>query len=317
MKKSLLNLILTLISFLIGLILCEITGRFIGLGNPILYEIDPIVGYRLKPNQKVRRLKNKYINTDREGFRVSIEKKDLNSKEIIFIGDSVTYGGSYIDNKELFSQLYCQISKENDYCLNGAINSWGTQNMGRLISNFNNYSTIKPKEFILVILPGDERRNLRSFTDTPYWSNNPKQPSAINEVLKFIITKKFVPALQTKPKNSLVSKRKDLNFINDMQRKIAWEELQNQLAKSKYPINLIITPPERWFTNTNQNLKEIEIYNDLLKDISDLETIKKTCNLYLQTKDIYKNNLYVDGVHLSKEGHKVWAQSIRSCLALK
>ena len=302
---------------MIGLIICEITGRFIGLGNPILYEIDPIVGYRLKPNQKVKRLKNKFITTDSEGFRVSGEKKDSNKRKIVFIGDSVTYGGSYIDDSELFSHLYCEITEDNDYCLNGAINSWGSQNMGRLISNFRIYSDVKPKEFIVVLLPGDERRNLRSFTDTPYWSNNPKQPSAINELMKFLITKKYLPALVSKPKNIKSSPKKDLNFLNDLQRKIAWEELKNHLLKSRYPINVIITPPERWFTKTNENSKEIEIYNNLLEDISYLANVKKTCNLYLQTKKIYKNNLYVDGVHLSTEGHKAWAKAIYSCLNLK
>ena len=189
--------------------------------------------------------------------------------------------------------------------------------MGRLISNFRIYSDVKPKEFIVVLLPGDERRNLRSFTDTPYWSNNPKQPSAINELMKFLITKKYLPALVSKPKNIKSSPKKDLNFLNDLQRKIAWEELKNHLLKSRYPINVIITPPERWFTKTNENSKEIEIYNNLLEDISYLANVKKTCNLYLQTKKIYKNNLYVDGVHLSTEGHKAWAKAIYSCLNLK
>ena len=106
-------------------------------------------------------------------------------------------------------------------------------------------------------------------------------------------------------------------MLNEIQRKLAWEELKNHLAKSKYPINLIITPPKRWFTNTIENSKEIAIYNNHLNDISYLENIKKTCNLYSQTKNIYKNNLFVDGVHLSKKGHEVWAQAIYSCLSLK
>ena len=138
------------ISVFIGIIFCEITGRIIGLGKPILYEDDSLVGYRLKPNQRVRRFQNKYITTDKEGFRISkFQKENVYSEKIVFVGDSVTYGGSYIDNKELFSQLFCEISKNNYYCLNGAINSWGTHNMGRFISNFELYSKWSLKNLFL------------------------------------------------------------------------------------------------------------------------------------------------------------------------
>ena len=133
MNKFFTKIILSIISILIGVTLCEITGRFIGLGKPILYQGDPLVGYRLKPNQRVQRLKKKFVTTNKEGFRISKKDGKKSIKKIVFIGDSVTYGGSYIDDSELFSQIFCQISEENDYCLNGGINAWGSQNMCRFI----------------------------------------------------------------------------------------------------------------------------------------------------------------------------------------
>jgi len=316
LHKYISKIILSLISIFIGLILCEITGRIIGLGSPILYQVDPLVGYRLKPNQKVKRLKNNYITTNNEGFRISKEYTNDGSDNIVFVGDSVTYGGSYINNSELFSQLFCEITKDNDYCLNGAINSWGSQNMGRFIANFNNYSDIKPKEFILVLLPGDEERNLRSFTDTPYWSNKPRQPSAINEILKFFIETKVIPNLQSRSKNdSKISHSKSFKSLIDLQREIAWGELKTYISKSQYPINLVITPPKRWFINKEKYSEEIEIYNQLINSISQEKVIKKSCNLYNKLKDKYNSDLYVDGVHLSQKGHKIWADLILSCLS--
>ena len=99
------------ISVFIGIIFCEITGRIIGLGKPILYNIDSLVGYRLKPNQRVRRFQNKYITTDQEGFRISkFQKENAYSEKIVFVGDIVTYGCYNIDDKELFSQQFCEIS---------------------------------------------------------------------------------------------------------------------------------------------------------------------------------------------------------------
>ena len=55
--------------------------------------------------------------------------------------------------------------------------------MGRFISNFRLYSERKPERFILVILPGDEQRNFRSLSGTPYWENQPKFPEATNNAI--------------------------------------------------------------------------------------------------------------------------------------
>ena len=44
-------------------------GRYLGLGDVILYDSDPLVGYRLRPNQSTKRRKNSFVNSDYEGFR--------------------------------------------------------------------------------------------------------------------------------------------------------------------------------------------------------------------------------------------------------
>ena len=94
------------------------------------------------------------------GFRIDPnEIKDSNSEIIIFVSDSVTYGGSYIDDTELFSSRYCE-NNSKLICLNAGVNGWGTYNMARFISNFSTYSERIPSKFLLVISPNDELRNL-------------------------------------------------------------------------------------------------------------------------------------------------------------
>ena len=313
-KNYLTNIFLFLLSILLGLTICEIMGRLIGLGNPILYYSDPLIGYRLKPNQRVKRLKNTFITTNHEGFRVNNLEDNKYFTKIVFVGDSVTYGGSYIDDSDLFSALFCKNSFEMDSCLNGAINSWGLHNMGRFISNFNIYSDIKPKKFILVVLPGDEHRNLRSLSDTPFWKNTPKNPKAINEILRFIFLKHIIPKLESNDKKSIKSFSHKSNEINKLQKYISWKELEMLLKNSKYPIDLVITPPQRWFQDKNKFTKEVKLYDKFLENISSLQNIIKTCNLYYKIENRYKSELYVDGVHLSSKGHKLWAKSIFECL---
>ena len=98
-----------------------------------------------------------------------------------------------------------------------------------------------------------------------------------------------------------------------MQKNIIWDELEELLKKSKYPINVVITPPKKWFKE-NLELKEIKIYEEYLSEISKLPIIKNTCNLYRFLKNDYNDNLYVDGVHLSNQGHELWAKKLKECL---
>ena len=314
-KKLIVNITISFFSIFLGIFLSEIVGKRIGLGNPLIYDSDPLVGYRLKPNQSKLRRGKSLVSTDAEGFRVDPSNElKLNSKFFVFVGDSVTYGGSYIDNTELFSTKFCELLNENFYCLNNGLNAWGVLNMGRFIANFKLYSERKPYSFNLVILPGDERRNIKSFSDTPFWDFPPREPSAINEIVRFINKKYFLPSL----KNSKKNQSNNLSYLNkdkilETQRNIVWNELKIQLKQSEYPINIIITPPKKWFDDKAQ-LKEVKKYDQLLKEISKIKIIKKTCNLYDYILPEYEKDLYVDGVHLSKKGHEIWANKLKECL---
>ena len=70
-KKSVYNILFIPSLLLIGVVISESTGRLLGLGKPLLYRKDPLVGYRLQPNQNNRRRNNSMITTDYEGFRVN------------------------------------------------------------------------------------------------------------------------------------------------------------------------------------------------------------------------------------------------------
>ena len=93
-------------------------------------------------------------------------------------------------------------------------------NMGRFIANFNLYSERQILKIILVILPGDERRNLKSFTDTPFWSSKPRNPKAINEVMRYITLKYLIPLFQRDSELVLVQKE-NIFKVNGRQ---SWKE---------------------------------------------------------------------------------------------
>ena len=122
-KKLVYNLLFLPSLFLMGIILSESTGRLLGLGKPLLYRKDPLVGYRLQPNQNNRRRNNAMVTTDYEGFRVNTNVKKDSFKEIVVFVAIVLHGGSYVDNSGLFTSLYCEVK----VLLNGGLNAWGRQ----------------------------------------------------------------------------------------------------------------------------------------------------------------------------------------------
>ena len=308
--KNLLNPTLFLSSVLLAIVISDYLGQKIGLGDPILYAPDELVGYRLKPNQSVSR-NNIEILTDHEGFRVSaLRPTDIQSSttSIVFVGDSVTYGGSYIQTEKTFPSLLC---KEWNYelCLNGAVNSWGLGNMTRLITHLDLYTKSKPLMIVVTVLPGDELRNIRSLSDTPFWQHRPLWPPAVREVLRFILWRYIQKAILGKTSNpsypSVSSKKYQLQL------KESWSQLFDALKKSDIPSILVVTPHKVYFEEPQKFDSEIKSYRALLDNIK-MPNIQK-CFLFDKLKKSYEPEWFVDQSHLSPSGHRKWKDAILKC----
>jgi hypothetical protein len=91
------------------LIACFLEGalRFgLGLGNPVLITPDAACSYILKPDQDVRRFFAR-THTNHYGMRSdeipSVKKAGV--LRLMFVGDSITYGTSRVDQDKLFTEL--------------------------------------------------------------------------------------------------------------------------------------------------------------------------------------------------------------------
>ena len=117
--KKYIYLIISIFSFLIIVTtITELYLRYIGLGDPIVYDSNFVYGYAPKANQKKSRFNNSVVTINDVGLR-SIENwsERKKYKKIVFFGDSVTYGGSYIDDKDTFVFLSCKnLKKFRTFC---------------------------------------------------------------------------------------------------------------------------------------------------------------------------------------------------------
>lgn len=148
-KKKFL-LIIVIISIIVLFIAIKLFDIFFqkkfGLGTPIIYENSRIFGYKIKPNQNIKRLGNN-IKINNLGMRSVQNWTNNNKKKIIFFGDSVTYGGSIVSNEDLFSEKTCDKlnKKDNNFlCGNLSVNGYSLFSIIRSIKykNFNNENLI-------------------------------------------------------------------------------------------------------------------------------------------------------------------------------
>jgi hypothetical protein len=82
-------------------VLAEFYLRTIGLGNPILYYADSSYRYPPRPNQKHVGQHGAAVTLDSKGPRGTKEWTAPADGKILFIGDSATWGGTYIDEGSL------------------------------------------------------------------------------------------------------------------------------------------------------------------------------------------------------------------------
>ncbi len=96
--------LVTVLSVAVLAIALEVGLRTIlGLGSPVLYVTDPRFGYFPKGNQHLHRFFVD-IDTNRFGMRSDpvSEVKTVGEYRILFVGDSVPFGTTYVDQRDIF-----------------------------------------------------------------------------------------------------------------------------------------------------------------------------------------------------------------------
>lgn len=114
-------MIMGLVLVLIPFCVLEIGLRIAGIGGSIIYDDDPVCGYRPRPNQQFSTM----------GFPVTILENGFRGPPahsgILCIGDSVTYGTAYVRDADTFPAMLGGA--------NAGVNGWGLQNMERFLAS--------------------------------------------------------------------------------------------------------------------------------------------------------------------------------------
>ena len=272
---------------------------FVGLGNPVLYDSSPLYGFRPQPNQTLKRFRGSTISLNNLGLRTDEDWYGEPDNKVLFLGDSVTYGGSYIGNTELFSTL--AVSRLPGFKAgNAGVNSWGVENIHGLIvlSEF-----LPAKTYVTVLVEADFYRGVTRLQGAPYWSVIPS--SGWHELLFF--------ALYRLNNTRYVNWRKyasDAHVARVVS--VAASKLveMDRLLTSRGMRHLVYISPTRRQADGTSNRDERVLKALREHGLAPIYIVDR-----LRSEGIAAAGLYYDSVHLDRRGHEVWGRLIGADLA--
>ena len=300
--------IIFLTIFILSVFFLEFLLKMYGLGEPIIYETNPTYRYAPKANQSVVRLNKSKVTINNKGLRATQKWDSKNLNKILFFGDSVTYGGSYIDDKEIFSEKVCsnlnKVNKIKYLCGNAGVNAFGVENIKNRIL----HGEVKDAEWMVITLIEENGfRSLQNVMSIPAFLDKPRFFPAIQEICLYLTWKINVFLRSGYTYNNTTQTKKITNFINIFQE--SFRSLNNTLIKesAKGKKILVVFHPSKESILSGVESEEYKLMKNIFNE-------EKSKLLFLDMFSIIKSssssNLYYDSVHLDKNGHLLFAEKI-------
>jgi lysophospholipase L1-like esterase len=184
----------------VGIAACGLTleiglRMILGLGSPVLFEFDSNFGAYPKSNQHLHRFFVR-INTNQYGMRsppVASVKEDGDYR-ILFVGDSVPFGTTYVDQADIFvermgGQLRIN-GKTRAIVMNGSSPGWAPSNELGFLKTRGLYAA---DMVVLVYNTKDLTQSFSQYQESPIMPlENP--PSAIGELWQRYLMPRIVSA---------------------------------------------------------------------------------------------------------------------------
>jgi hypothetical protein len=285
------------------IVLAEVYLRSIGLGHPILFYANASYRFAPQPNQKQSRLHGASVSIDSKGLRNSADWSDTADGKLLFIGDSVTWGGTYIDDKDLFSDGVCQrlggLTGKKFICGNAGANQYGTDNMAERIR----YKNVSDETTLVVTLIADD--TLRGLVDAEgryFFTRPPPQPfPALWEATTFAtwVAYKYLRPVDYRSADDLrVAERSLANLFAAIR----------ETDRPDRRVLIVLSPVER---ELNGHESELTKHVQAILARSGYPVL----DLHAAVTGADGPGFYYDGLHLDVRGHHFYAEQIANALA--
>lgn len=283
--------------------LVEILLRSAGLGYPILFYTNASYRFAPQPNQHQVRQRGAKVTIDSKGFRAVRDWTSAADGKLLFIGDSVTWGGTYIDDEDTFAAGVCarleKATGKGFVCGNAGANQYGTDNMAERIR----YKNVDDETVLIVtMISGDTLRGLRDADGSFFFSNPPPGPLRAHWEAATLLVWRLYHAMRP-----LQAYRSDHDF------RVAERSLENLFAairETQRPgrkVLIVLSPIEQELGGRESDLTRH--VRSLLErsgfDLLDLQAAVTAADA---------PGFYYDGLHLDTKGHHFYADQIAARL---
>lgn len=282
-----------------------IAKKYLGLGEPIVYDSHALWGYSPRENRQYKRFDGDIVTINNVGVR-GLEQWREDGGNILFLGDSVTYGGSYIEDNQTFSSLTCA-NIPNWSCHNAGVNAYGILNMvarSRYDSRIND-APIR----IFTFISGDFDRGLKK-SDTAHFilRDSPSYFSGLWEIMNFVASSVNPKAWFGKQSDIQDAEAlREAQFVN---RKFALDIFMNELERlNSLGHSFLIVHSPSVAEVVDQNLIDNNFVLTTLSSNFPDNYISLVDSIRLRFEND-QNKIYKDNVHYEELGHHIASETI-------
>jgi hypothetical protein len=285
----------------------EVLLRCLGYGQPVLYVDHVSIGYMPAPSQSVIRHGN-LIQINQWGMRspTITASKPPKTFRILIVGDSTLYGGSYIDQTELYSRLLekglnVNLADKRIQVVAMGVNGWGPFHELGYLQHYGHFES----DLVIVALPyGDVRRPLSRLSGTPYMPAASPSTLAYEEVIYHLLWR-WRQGKQGRPTREEFKTRIDAGID-------AYVQLVKDLKQNGAEVMVEILPSKSAALSKTVGDREQKMV-DRLQQAMPGTHLGYPAAIFADVGSGLA--LYRDSVHLDRDGHRLYAEYLRERLA--
>lgn len=298
------TLIRWLVAFVFVIGVTECTLRFgLGLGNPVLIARDAACSYTLKPDQDVVRF---FVRTHINHYGMRSDEvpaaRTPGVVRLMFVGDSITYGTTRIDQRQIFTELlHRQLPAVLDRpveVLNASAGGWAPENE---LAFLQSRGVFQSDIVLLVLNDGDLTQPPSTISAVGNDLPQRRPATAIGELFTRYIRPRMMRTLPKSDAGDSVAAKSEgtvsENFCNLENMRVLVESQRARLV-------IIFIPFRRDIPNLSSvSESELRAWSDIHRvPMFDLTSAE----LPYSARDLSLDN----GIHFNAKGHAVIAQAI-------
>jgi len=292
----------------------ELILRSMGFGNPIVYRVDPQVGYFPAPNQDVHRYGGEiHINAFGMRSRDVTADKSAGTFRILMFGDSTLYGGSYIDQSQIYAtRLEGLLNQKSGVLPNSprqvevlsmGVNGWGPQHELAYAKEFGLFHA----NLVMVMgPPNDAYRPLHGIEQLPFFVEG-RRPHFAWQEFREHLRWEYDQRSPGAGKSYKVSQPEREVLAEGV---AAWLGIAALAQAQGARTDFELLPNKQEAREGHPGESTQRVLDALLPELAK-RGVPEAYPLPLFRSNLSVPKLYHDGVHLDTFGHQLYAQYLR------